>query len=93
MKLVDESLDPNEYDTEQAKRVMKIALMCTQSSVASRPSMPEVVVLLLSKGEAELKPTRPTFIDSTKRVQTDTSTSTASCTSNATVSISQVSAR
>ncbi|RWR84643.1 cysteine-rich receptor-like protein kinase 2 isoform X2 [Cinnamomum micranthum f. kanehirae] len=93
MKLVDERLDPSEYQTEQVKRVMEVALMCTQSSVASRPSMSEIVVLLLSKGEAELKPTRPTFIEATKRVQTDTSTSTASSASNATVSISQFSAR
>lgn len=93
MKLVDERLDPSEYQTEQVKRVMEIALMCTQSSVASRPSMSEIVVLLLSKGEAGLKPTRPTFIEATKRVQTDTSTSTASSASNATVSISQFSAR
>lgn len=93
MKLVDERLDPSEYQTEQVKRVMEIALMCTQSSVASRPSMSEIVVLLLSKGEVELKPTRPTFIEATKRVQTDTSSSTASSASNATVSISQFSAR
>ncbi|CAL9044463.1 unnamed protein product [Musa banksii] len=93
--LVDRSLDPTEYSPEEMKRIVKIALLCTQSTVSARPTMSEVVVLLLSEGDHDrLQPTRPTFIDATSRVRGDGSTSTgSSSTSNATVSASQFSAR
>ncbi|XP_058098018.1 cysteine-rich receptor-like protein kinase 42 isoform X4 [Magnolia sinica] len=68
MELVDENLDPKEYTTDEIKKVIEIALMCTQSSVASRPTMSEVVVLLLSKGQVVIEPTRPTFVDATTKV-------------------------
>ncbi|KAF9611544.1 hypothetical protein IFM89_032944 [Coptis chinensis] len=93
MDLVDESLDSEEYEVEQVKKVIEIALLCTQSSVVSRPTMSEVVVLLLSKGYATDTPTRPTFIDATKRVRGDKSTSTGSSTSNATISMTEASGR
>nr|XP_010907638.1 cysteine-rich receptor-like protein kinase 2 [Elaeis guineensis] len=94
INLVDETLDPNGYKPEEVKRVIEIALLCTQSTVAARPTMSEVVILLLSEGGPILQPTRPTFIDATSRVRGDTSSSTGfSCGSNATVSISQFSAR
>ncbi|PIA48049.1 hypothetical protein AQUCO_01400559v1 [Aquilegia coerulea] len=93
MDLVDESLDAEQYNIEEVKKVIEIALLCTQSSVISRPSMSEVVVLLLSKGYSQDTPTRPTFIDATKRIRGDTSTSTASSASNATVSITVASGR
>ncbi|KAF9607824.1 hypothetical protein IFM89_001572 [Coptis chinensis] len=93
MDLVDESLDSEEYEIEQVKKVIEIALLCTQSSVVSRPTMSEVVVLLLSKGYATDTPTRPTFIDATKRVRGDKSTSTGSSTSNATISMTEASGR
>ncbi|XP_043694987.1 cold-responsive protein kinase 1-like [Telopea speciosissima] len=93
MNLVDESLNPEEYDANEVKKSIEIALQCTQSSVASRPAMSEVVVMLLSKGQLKVRPTRPTFIDATNRVRGDTSTSTASSASNATASTTQVSGR
>ncbi|KAF8398759.1 hypothetical protein HHK36_014617 [Tetracentron sinense] len=93
MELVDESLDPNEYKSEDVKKVIEIALLCTQSSVASRPTMSEAVVMLLSKGSQEYRPTRPTFIDATNKAKGDTSTSTASSKSYATVSVTEVSGR
>ncbi|OVA19208.1 Protein kinase domain [Macleaya cordata] len=93
MDLVDKDLDPNEYKSEEVKKVIKIALSCSQSSVALRPTMSEVIVLLLSKGSMEHRPTRPTFIDATNRVRGDKSTSTTSSTSNATISITEVSGR
>ncbi|URE05929.1 hypothetical protein MUK42_21546 [Musa troglodytarum] len=95
INLVDKSLDPTEYSLEEMKRIIKIALLCTQSTVSARPTMSEVVVLLLSEGDHNrLQPTRPTFIDATSRVRGDGSTSTgSSSTSNATVSTSQFSAR
>ncbi|XP_077247054.1 cysteine-rich receptor-like protein kinase 44 isoform X2 [Tasmannia lanceolata] len=88
--LVDSNLDPDDYKIDEVMRVIEIALLCTQSTVASRPTMSEVVVMLLSKGIMQ-KPTRPPFIDAANRVHIDTSTSAAS--SNATISISQTSAR
>ncbi|KAK3153957.1 hypothetical protein QOZ80_2BG0183800 [Eleusine coracana subsp. coracana] len=93
MGLVDQSLDPEEYSPEEVKRIMEIALLCSQSAVAARPMMSEVVVLLLTKNNPELQPTRPTFIDATSRVRGETSSSSSSSASKATVSISHFSAR
>ncbi|CAN6317072.1 unnamed protein product [Urochloa humidicola] len=93
LALVDESLDPEEYKPDEVKRIMEIALLCTQSAVAARPMMSEVVVLLLTRNDPELQPTRPTFIDATSRVRGETSTSSSSSGSKATISVSQVSGR
>ncbi|XP_008227865.1 PREDICTED: cysteine-rich receptor-like protein kinase 2 [Prunus mume] len=94
VELVDPNLDPNEYKPEDVKKIIEIALMCTQPSAAQRPTMSEVIVLLKSTSSVENRAlTRPVFVDSDKRVKGDTSTSTASSTSNATVSVSQVSGR
>ncbi|XP_021300907.1 putative receptor-like protein kinase At4g00960 isoform X1 [Herrania umbratica] len=95
LELADESIDPNEDEAEDVKRVIEIALMCTQATAAMRPTMSEVVVLLKSKGSVERRPlTKPTFIESDhKRLREDTSTSTASSASNATASVSQLSGR
>ncbi|GMY24520.1 Cysteine-rich receptor-like protein kinase 2 [Fagus crenata] len=49
LELVDETLDTKDYTAEEVKNNVEIALMCTQSSAALRPSMSEVVVLLRSK--------------------------------------------
>ncbi|PRQ45230.1 putative protein kinase RLK-Pelle-DLSV family [Rosa chinensis] len=95
LELVDETLDPNDYEAEDVKKMVEIALMCTQSSPALRPTMTEIVVLLKSTGSWVNRPlTRPVFVDSDhKRVRVDTSTSTGSSSSNATASISQFSGR
>ncbi|XAR73581.1 Non-specific serine/threonine protein kinase [Bertholletia excelsa] len=91
MQLVDESLDPNEYRAEDVKKVIEIALRCTQSPASARPTMSEVVVLLASEWVAEMgRPSRPTFIGKERRIRGSNSTSTSSSTSNATVSISEV---
>ncbi|XAR73579.1 Non-specific serine/threonine protein kinase [Bertholletia excelsa] len=87
LQLVDESLDPNEYQAEDIKKVIEIALMCTQSPASARPTMSKVVVLLASEGAAGMRrPSRPTFIDNDKRIRGHNSTSTGSSTSNATAS-------
>ncbi|KAM1668331.1 hypothetical protein ACFX1X_047767 [Malus domestica] len=94
VELVDATLDPNDYKPEDVKKIIEIALMCTQSSPALRPTMSEIVVLLKGTSYLENRSlTRPVFIDSDKRVQGDTSTSTGSSTSNATASTSQLSGR
>ena len=92
---MDETLDPNDYTTEEVKGIIEIALLCLQSSPTLRPSMSEVVVLLKSKESVERQPpSKPAYVDTDqKKVRGDTSTSTASSTSNATASITQVSGR
>ncbi|KAJ4706821.1 Cysteine-rich receptor-like protein kinase [Melia azedarach] len=99
VELMDENLNPDEYTHEEARKVIEIALMCTQSAASSRPTMSQVVVLLKSKETTVLsedKPLlKPTFVEPDyRRVREhhqDTSTSTASSNSNATASISQLS--
>ncbi|KAJ6750972.1 hypothetical protein OIU85_001499 [Salix viminalis] len=95
LELVDESMNPDEYETETIKKIIEIALMCTQSTASLRPAMSEVVVLLRSEGSSAPKrpPISPAFIESNQKVRADTSTSTGSPVSNATASISQLSAR
>ncbi|EHA8589207.1 cold-responsive protein kinase 1 [Cocos nucifera] len=99
LELVDASLDPNEYEPEEVKRVIEIALLCTQSTIAARPTMSEVVVMLLSKGGVVQQPTRPIFIDATTRVRGEASTSSKSSSAsnaaytNAAYSTTQPSAR
>ncbi|CAK9135293.1 unnamed protein product [Ilex paraguariensis] len=94
LKLVDDTLDSSEYNAEEVKRIIEIALMCTQSPVSARPTMSEVVVLLCSDRSLEQRPpTRPTFIDSDKRIVVDTTTSTQSLTSNATASFTEFAGR
>ncbi|KAK7333064.1 hypothetical protein VNO80_29824 [Phaseolus coccineus] len=93
--LVDKTLDPEEYEVEEVKKVIEIALLCIQASAAARPTMSEVVASLKSKNSmGQTRPSMPVFVESNFRSRAaDTSTSTASSTSNATASISILSAR
>ncbi|XP_052196769.1 cysteine-rich receptor-like protein kinase 2 [Diospyros lotus] len=93
LKLVDSTLDPNEYREEDVKKVIEIALMCTQSPVSLRPTMSEVVLLLSERSMEFRRPTKPTFIDNERRIRGDASTSTASSTSNATASFTEFTGR
>ena len=95
LKLVDETLDPNEYTPEEAKKIIEIALMCTQSPVSLRPTMSEVVVSLSGDRTLDGKPTnRPSHIDSERRVLGNTTlTSITSNDSNATASFTEFTGR
>ncbi|TKY47328.1 Cysteine-rich receptor protein kinase 3 [Spatholobus suberectus] len=94
LELVDKTLDPDDYDAEEVKKIIEIALLCTQASAAARPTMSEVVVLLKSKNSlGNMRPSMPVFVESNFRTRADTSTSTGSSTSNATASISMLSGR
>ncbi|XP_027334625.1 cold-responsive protein kinase 1-like isoform X2 [Abrus precatorius] len=94
LELVDKAIDPNEYDFEEVKKVIEIALLCTQASAATRPTMSEVVVLLKSKGLIEnLQPTMPVFVETNLQSRERNSSSTTASSSNATASISVLSAR
>lgn len=64
MDLVDPGLDASEYDVGELKRVLEVALMCTQASVTARPSMSQVVMMLVSRAvEMVQEPSRPMFVD------------------------------
>ncbi|XP_042436138.1 cysteine-rich receptor-like protein kinase 2 [Zingiber officinale] len=99
LEMVDETLDPSDYTPEEVKRIIKIALLCTQSTVAARPTMSEIVVLLVNQTDDALHPTRPTFIEASNRVYGEASSSPAGSTStpvaasHATFSTFQFSAR
>lgn len=81
LSLVDKTLDPSEYREEDAKRIIEIALMCTQSPVTLRPIMSEVVIALSSDRGLETRPpNRPTLIDPNHRILVDSSASTGSVT-------------
>ncbi|KAH1153203.1 hypothetical protein AAZX31_18G046500 [Glycine max] len=94
VELVDKSLDSNSYDAEEVKKVISIALLCTQASAAMRPALSEVVVLLSSNDLLEhMRPSMPIFIESNLRPHRDFSASTGSSTTYATASNSIVPAR
>ncbi|KAL2333160.1 hypothetical protein Fmac_014373 [Flemingia macrophylla] len=91
LELVDKSLDPNTYDTEEMKRIIDTALLCTQASTATRPAMSEVVVLLSSNEFVEhMRPSMPIFVESKLRPHRDIFAAIGSSESNATVSNSIV---
>ncbi|GKV22642.1 hypothetical protein SLEP1_g32494 [Rubroshorea leprosula] len=78
-ELVDETLDRSEYDAEDVRKVIEVALLCTQASAPSRPTMSEVVILLRSEGTLNRRPTsKPILFESDIKVQEATSTSTGS---------------
>ncbi|XP_042434666.1 cold-responsive protein kinase 1-like [Zingiber officinale] len=94
LEMVDESLDPSDYSPEEVKKIIKIALLCTQSTVAARPTMSEIVVRLLNQTDNALQPTRPAFIDASSRVHGEASSPAGSSSrSHATFSTLQFSAR
>lgn len=94
IKLVDEALDTNEYNETDAKKLIEIALMCTQSPASSRPTMSEVVLLLSERSREFIRPMRPTFIDGEKRIRGDSSTSTGiTSTTEATISFTEFTGR
>ncbi|KAI3810099.1 hypothetical protein L1987_19708 [Smallanthus sonchifolius] len=80
VELVDEEL--SEFDENEVKRVMKIALLCTQTSPVERPPMSRVVALLSGDMEASDVITRPGYLTgySFRDVTTFTSTLPTSAT-------------
>ncbi|GLJ51878.1 hypothetical protein SUGI_1102020 [Cryptomeria japonica] len=52
------------YSEEEVMRVINLALQCIQASVSHRPSMSEVVTILLSNDEIDFqKPLQPALVD------------------------------
>ncbi|GLT86265.1 hypothetical protein SLE2022_044130 [Rubroshorea leprosula] len=88
-ELVDETLDRTEYETEDVRKFIEIALMCIQASAVSRPTMSEVVLLMRSKGPLDRRPSsKPIFVelDNSTSIFTDSA-------SNATASITRLTDR
>ncbi|XP_073060742.1 cysteine-rich receptor-like protein kinase 2 [Primulina eburnea] len=91
--LADETLDSNDYKPEDLKNIIEIALICLQSPSSSRPTMSEVLVMLLNDISLPQKrtPNRSSSVSFGKRFLADSSISTGS--TNATASISQFTGR
>nr|XP_043632199.1 putative receptor-like protein kinase At4g00960 [Erigeron canadensis] len=93
LKLVDETLDPSEYNEEDIKKVIEIALMCTQSPVSVRPTMSEVVMLLSDRSRVQNPPSRQNVNLADIRIQVNNSTSTTLSMSNADATITELTGR
>ncbi|KAA8530216.1 hypothetical protein F0562_004925 [Nyssa sinensis] len=74
-----ESVDPclkNDFPEKEAAKVLQIGLLCTQASVAFRPSMDEVVKMLTNKDCEIPLPNQPPFLNASLL---DSSRSIKSC--------------
>eukprot|EP00253_Pinus_taeda_P022534 PITA_22534 len=88
LEMVDETMG-DEYDKEEALRMIQLGLLCTQASVAQRSSTSEIVAMLVSKREITNLQTNPMKPALGYTVRTTNSESgPSSSTSNATVSTS-----
>ncbi|KAG5529769.1 hypothetical protein RHGRI_030225 [Rhododendron griersonianum] len=94
-KLVDEILVVSDgYTEEAAKKIIQLALTCTQTPASSRPSMSEVVILLSDHSmDLTMRPGRHAFIDKDKKIRNDASATPDSSTSNATASFTEFTGR
>ncbi|KAK4278111.1 hypothetical protein QN277_016003 [Acacia crassicarpa] len=64
LDLVDKTLDPNEYEAEEVKKIIEIGLLCIQASADMRPVMSEIVVMLQNKDVFQnMRPTMPILIE------------------------------
>ncbi|XP_031505232.1 probable LRR receptor-like serine/threonine-protein kinase At1g56140 [Nymphaea colorata] len=84
LKLVDPTL--TEYNEEEALRVIRVALLCTQASPSLRPRMSRVIAMLSGDIEVDAATSRPAYLtdwqfkDISSTINTDTSTSKTSAT-------------
>ena len=96
-KLADETLEADDYKVEELKKMVEIGLMCTQSPASSRPSMSEIVAMLLSDGSLEGKVPNRASWSYGNRVglggETSTSRTTGSTATNATNSFTHFTGR
>ncbi|KAK4716273.1 hypothetical protein R3W88_014611 [Solanum pinnatisectum] len=69
---VTKSLDPilkDDFSPEEASKVLKIGLLCTQASVTLRPSMSVVVQMLTTFGQPIPEPCQPPFLRSSSSIK------------------------
>ncbi|KAL8211251.1 hypothetical protein R6Q57_005688 [Mikania cordata] len=93
LKLVDETLDPTKYKEEDIKKVIEIALMCTQSPVSARPTMSEVVMLLSDRSRVQNPPSRQNVNLADIRIDVNNSISTTKSMSNADATMTELTGR
>lgn len=80
---------------EEAKKVIQIGLMCTQSANL-RPTMSDVVTLLMSMDHPRFQLSRPSFMSGNptpNRTSAQNSTSSGSSMSHANMTISMLTGR
>lgn len=81
IELADPTLD--EYDADEVRRIIGVALLCTQASPSLRPAMSRVVAMLSGDIEVASVTTRPGYLTDWKFNDTTTFvTNTDSSTSN-----------
>lgn len=59
--MVDASLD-DDFDTEEARRFLKVGLLCTQDNPKLRPTMSAVVQMLMGLRDVDHQITKPGLI-------------------------------
>lgn len=60
-------MDPllkGDFPAMEVSKVLKIGLLCTQASVAQRPSMEEVIRMLVNENGLIPEPNQPPFLNS-----------------------------
>ncbi|KAH6837638.1 hypothetical protein C2S53_014186 [Perilla frutescens var. hirtella] len=87
-KLADETLDSKEYKAQELKKMVEIGLVCTQSPATSRPTMSEILAMLLSDPSVQQR--APLITRSYVAGESET---TALLVSNAAASFSDITAR
>ncbi|GAB4836659.1 hypothetical protein Ancab_001571 [Ancistrocladus abbreviatus] len=65
LELVDERLQ-SEFNEEEVRRVIGIALLCTQTSLVQRPAMSRVISMLSGDSEVETVVSRPAYLTDLK---------------------------
>ncbi|KAH6808051.1 hypothetical protein C2S51_029159 [Perilla frutescens var. frutescens] len=87
-KLADETLESKEYKAQELKKMVEIGLVCTQSPATSRPTMSEILAMLLSDPSVQQR--APLITRSYVAGESET---TALLVSNAAASFSDITAR
>ncbi|GAB4836615.1 hypothetical protein Ancab_001527 [Ancistrocladus abbreviatus] len=65
LELVDERLQ-SEFNEEEARRVIGIAFLCTQTSLRQRPAMSRVISMLSGDSEVETVVSKPAYLTDLK---------------------------
>lgn len=92
MELVDANL--SEFNEEEVKRLIGVALLCSQSSPQTRPSMSRVVAMLLADIEVSAVTSQPGYLmsdwkfnNTTSFMSTDTQTTKTHHSSSSSTSV------
>ncbi|KAL7161692.1 hypothetical protein ACSBR2_042213 [Camellia fascicularis] len=81
-KVFKSSFNGDDFQDKETSNVLQIGLLCTQTSATLRPSMSEVVKMLMIKGSAIPSPKQPPFLNASVLAPTDSTMSSAMNTDN-----------